>query len=390
MCVTAHYIDANWILQSRIISFSDLDPPHTGAIISETIFEILLEWGIQNKVSTITLDNTSSNDKAAENLRYLFSRRSDFQFMEKFFHVRCAAHILNLMVQDGLKVITSVISKIRNFVLYLKRSPSRLFKFGEIARQLGIYTFRGLRIDVPIRWNSTFKMLDVAFHYKSVFPEYACRDLHYVWLPLDQEWDMYERIRDILSVFDEVTEIFSGTKFSTANKFLSNLVKVKRALDKGILLEISCVRDMTIAMKLKFDKYWSDCHTLLTIVSILDPCVKMFALTNFYREIYGPVEVNERIEDVKSSLSELYSFYAVDKNVTTHEGSIAPSTTSSLLQSKEPRGDPLNDLYLHIKASTSMEAPKSDLEVYLSEQCIECEDSKFNILEWWKLSSMKY
>ncbi|PKA45617.1 Putative AC transposase [Apostasia shenzhenica] len=151
MCVTAHYVDADWILQSRIISFSDLDPPHTGAVISEAISEILLEWDILNKVSTITLDNASSNDKAAENLRYLFSLDLVFSLWKKFFHVRCAAHILNLMVQDGLKVITSVISKIRDSVLYLKRSPSRLFKFGEIARQLGIYTFRGLRIDVPTR-----------------------------------------------------------------------------------------------------------------------------------------------------------------------------------------------------------------------------------------------
>ncbi|PKA52694.1 Putative AC transposase [Apostasia shenzhenica] len=241
--------------------------------------------------------------------------------MGRFFHVRCTAHILNLMVQNGLKVISKVISNIRDSVLYLKRSPSRLYKFGEIARQLGISTCRGLRIDVPTRWNSTFKMLDAAFYYKVVFPEYACRDLHYIWLPLDQEWEMYENIKDILAVCDEVTEVFSGSSFPTANKFLPNLAKIKRILDKGILSPIPCVRDMAPATMIKFDKYWSDCHIFFTIACILDPRVKLFALTYFYMKIYSLTEVNDKVEEAKSSLYELYSFYAVDKNVTTHKAS---------------------------------------------------------------------
>jgi hypothetical protein len=38
----------------------------------------------------------------------------------KFFHIRCCAHILNLMVQDGLKEIDNALQKIRNSVKYVR------------------------------------------------------------------------------------------------------------------------------------------------------------------------------------------------------------------------------------------------------------------------------
>lgn len=73
------------------------------------------------------------------------------------------------MVQNGLGVIEIAIKRITERVLYLKKSSSRLHKFGKITRQLGICTTRGLCYDVPTRWNSTYDMLDVAFTYRSVF-----------------------------------------------------------------------------------------------------------------------------------------------------------------------------------------------------------------------------
>ena len=63
MCLTLYYISSDWKLQSRIISFSDLDPPHTGLVISEAINEIIMQWGLNNKVCTVTLDNATSNNK---------------------------------------------------------------------------------------------------------------------------------------------------------------------------------------------------------------------------------------------------------------------------------------------------------------------------------------
>lgn len=62
-----------------------------------------LEYNIQHKILNITFDNASSNNFAID----LFKRYlSPFTWGEDLFHhVRCVFHIINLVVQDGLKLI---------------------------------------------------------------------------------------------------------------------------------------------------------------------------------------------------------------------------------------------------------------------------------------------
>ena len=43
--------------------------------------------------------------------------------------MRCAAHILNLVVRDGLKDVSVSVLKVRAAVKYVRSSPSRLQKF---------------------------------------------------------------------------------------------------------------------------------------------------------------------------------------------------------------------------------------------------------------------
>ena len=45
--------------------------------------------------------------------------------MVNFFHLRCCAHILNLVVQDGLKEIDVVVQKIRESIKYVSGSQGR-------------------------------------------------------------------------------------------------------------------------------------------------------------------------------------------------------------------------------------------------------------------------
>ena len=53
-------------------------------------------------------------------------------------HMRCTAHILNLIVQDGLSLIGDGIEKIRDSVIYWTGSPKRRQKFEENACQLHV------------------------------------------------------------------------------------------------------------------------------------------------------------------------------------------------------------------------------------------------------------
>ena len=48
------------------------------------------------------------------------------------FHVRCAAHVLNLIVKSCLELIDGVINDIRKSVKYIKGSTSTKEKFEEV------------------------------------------------------------------------------------------------------------------------------------------------------------------------------------------------------------------------------------------------------------------
>ena len=49
--LTAHYVDAKWVLQSKILSCCDLLPPHTGDVLASKIHECLKEWELREKCS---------------------------------------------------------------------------------------------------------------------------------------------------------------------------------------------------------------------------------------------------------------------------------------------------------------------------------------------------
>ena len=48
--------------------------------------------------------------------------------------MRCAAHILNSIVQEGLKGIHNSIVKVRKAVRYVKLSPKRMDRFKEAVK----------------------------------------------------------------------------------------------------------------------------------------------------------------------------------------------------------------------------------------------------------------
>ncbi|GMY09741.1 zinc finger BED domain-containing protein RICESLEEPER 2-like, partial [Fagus crenata] len=105
MVVTAHFVDENWVLQKKILSFSLVPPPFGGAILVDRLLAVLQEWGIDRKIFSIILDNASYNETLVNSLKENLSFGPYLSCSGEFFHVHCGAHVLNLVVQDGLKVI---------------------------------------------------------------------------------------------------------------------------------------------------------------------------------------------------------------------------------------------------------------------------------------------
>ncbi|KAM0923387.1 hypothetical protein ACQ4PT_005571 [Festuca glaucescens] len=69
MAVTAHYIDGSWNLKSFLLRFVYVPAPHTAAVLCDVLHEVLVEFHLERKISTITLDNCTTNDKVVEELQ---------------------------------------------------------------------------------------------------------------------------------------------------------------------------------------------------------------------------------------------------------------------------------------------------------------------------------
>jgi hypothetical protein len=135
MVVTGHHITSDWTLEKRILSFRLLPSPHTGQNIAEAFEATPLDWNIATKVSqtswyshhvllmilffiyslqamALTVDNASSNQAAVATLTSSLNLTQSLQANGKYFHIRCTAHILNLIVQDGVSNVADIIEKV--------------------------------------------------------------------------------------------------------------------------------------------------------------------------------------------------------------------------------------------------------------------------------------
>ena len=76
---------------------------HKGQTIYIVLLGCLADWGIE-KLFCITVDNATANTSAIRNFHREFSQASpDALVLDRsFLHMRCYAHIINLISKEGL------------------------------------------------------------------------------------------------------------------------------------------------------------------------------------------------------------------------------------------------------------------------------------------------
>ncbi|KAL5815936.1 hypothetical protein ACOSQ3_024314 [Xanthoceras sorbifolium] len=352
--VTAHFINSDWQLQKWILSFTQIGD-HRGDSIGRAIENILLEWGIE-RVFTIT---------------YLIRKLNSWHVDEtilggKFLRVRCCAHILNLIVNDGLKDMDHSVLSIQNAVKYVKSSPSRLEKFKKCVAHEKIEEKGLVVLDVPTRWNSTYLMLSSA----RVGP------------PGSVHWDNAKVFIHFLETFYDITLDFSASLHVTSNAYVvgwSTILNQLRSLNVD--------NDQLGSL----DKT----NNLLIIACLLNPRYKLGYILFRFQSFYGAEIGRSMTIRIKQLLEELYMFYRLpNSNVEASSVVLSCGGVGECTVSEQPiqvdkykvREAKLWEIHQQ-KSLVAVE--KSELELYLLEKC-EPANTKFDILSWWKNSCTKY
>ncbi|KAJ1703119.1 hypothetical protein LUZ63_002898 [Rhynchospora breviuscula] len=253
MALTCHYIDDAWNLRKKLISFTALPSPHTGKHIAQAIHDQLVLWNLDKKAFSLELDNSTANDACITVLFATTPIQKDLHISGAMFHQRCACHILNLIVQDGLNVLNNEIANIRETMKYIRHSQARMEKFSLAASQVGASN-KKLAWDVQTRWNSTYLMLELALELREAINRYATLDKRYTSNPSEQEW---ERVK------------------------------------------------MGLEMFYKWDKYWKDENIILAIACVLDPRCKLEVVEYYIEQMY-PEECDTFMSNMNICMNQLF------------------------------------------------------------------------------------
>jgi hypothetical protein len=112
LVVTCHFVDSTWYFQKKNFNFCNVPPPHCSVVIANVLRDCFSDRGIENKIHTIIVDNASANAYVIKNIKDDFELKNTLLVGGKLFHVKCCAHITNL-VQAGLAQIRDIIDNVR-------------------------------------------------------------------------------------------------------------------------------------------------------------------------------------------------------------------------------------------------------------------------------------
>ncbi|XP_062191235.1 zinc finger BED domain-containing protein RICESLEEPER 2-like [Phragmites australis] len=379
LCVTCHFINDNWRLVKRIIKFTLVETPHDGRNLFNAMLRTLQDWNIEDKVFAITVDNATVNDSFVTSLQENLVAKSLLLRKGKLFHYRCAAHVLNLIAQEGFKAMSGAIDNIRDSVNYVKSSQARKERFEKMVQQVGITCQKRPTLDVATRWNSTYEMLNSASEYKRAFEALTREDTQYVHEPSIEEWDMAKKLCSMLKVFYDATKEVSGSKYPTSSCYFHQIWEVKRMLDRESSNADQVIASMVHEMKEKFKKYWDLSFLKICIPVILDPRFK-FGFLDFRLKKGFENRASLYLSEVQKTFVKLFAEYSSDsiyKN--------AQTVNDDELNVDE--SNPWADWGKH--QSVQQTRRISELDEYLEEETVPI-GVPFDILEFWKMNSTKY
>lgn len=271
LAISIHWISNDWKMKSLLLDFPCFITPHTGNSVCNQLISTILEWGIGNKVQSITTDNGSDVVSGVTKLNnILLTMFPDQRRIENSFHIRCVAHVLNLAVKDCMKIVHSEISSIRHAIHALSISTKRRDIFLSLCKELHCSVeIPGL--DVDTRWSSTFIMIKKAYKAKRVIMSTISRIQDFNNTITDLEWEKARKVYEFLETAATITENQSGTEYVTISLTARAFNKMTKKCEQALQSNDDVLKEIAKALLKKLESYRSlVCSDITSLARVFD------------------------------------------------------------------------------------------------------------------------
>ena len=174
---------------------------------------------------------------------------------------------------------------------------------------------KNISLDIPIRWNSTYKLLQNITKYKRVIQLYEMQLFHnYSDVDVDvlnyYDWHIADFLRDLFEILDHSTNIFCTVYYPTAHRVIMQITSIYMVLQNYLSYEN--FNDTIFAMIENIKKYWGEIPLIYYIGLIVDPILKFDTLYEWLQVIYNDDQI--KFEEIKNEVNSLlYILYNIYK-----------------------------------------------------------------------------
>jgi len=110
--VTCSFLDKNFGMHEITLTVEYIRYPHTAQNISDTLFALLNDWELREKVHIITTDNGANMKKAIKDMGLI---ETNIKWQP------CTAHTLQLVVGKGLNVVKLLVLRAKRLIDFFLR-----------------------------------------------------------------------------------------------------------------------------------------------------------------------------------------------------------------------------------------------------------------------------
>jgi len=265
--ICGHFIDSTGKYRALLLALRPVRG-HSGEDQWRALQPTLQKLNLLRRIGAIVGDNSGTNDTLCRAIQSYLLQHQQIHWNPSHRRIRCQGHILNLVVQafffqsdeevesmaaydqqeendiesfeanrkeirGNFRTKYGALGKLHNIVVFIRASPQRTTYFlGDCA------SLRKIPLDNRTRWNSWFRMLQVALH-PDVRPalEKFMKDHEEEFekdLLNDSDWNLLRQSEEFLLIFSRVTLQLQGHN-ARLDKVVFEIDVIRRTFEKYLV-----------------------------------------------------------------------------------------------------------------------------------------------------------